>query len=781
MWIIAVLICLGWIVSLCLHEFGHAITAYWGGDKSVKEKGYLTLNPLKYTDPGVSLLMPLLILMIGGIALPGGAVYIDHQSLRDRKWESAVSVAGPFADMVIAVVLSIPFIFGWHNAILDGSGGDSWWMYIYPAIAYVINLNIFVVLINLLPIPGLDGFGIIAPWLPRQIKPRINWLYRYGIWILMGLLWFVPPLSRGLWEITFMLGNVLQVPRELIFVGSEGFRQYSVFLVLGLIGFLWIFRDKNKDQYRRGSQLVSQGKYDQALIKFDALVQRQPDNPDALFMQGYTLYCLGRYDDALTAYARALEFQPNSAQIYYYQGILYQEVADAAAAIASFTRAIQENPEDTKSWQKIAELQFAQQANTEALTAINQALELEPNQAAAWELKADILKNLHQTTEAIAAYHQAFNLNPNSTAWIKLVKLYEQIHTPAQDQTENLLAIYTRKLRLQPHNPEIWYRQGISYNKLQRPQEAATSYQQGLAYLTHQTKRHPRNPQAWLEQAKYLEKIHRHPEAETAYQQAATLLERKLQRQQQQSTAEDWYEYGLILEKIQQPTPAITAYTQAIALDPKLEQAAYQITLIHIHNQAYHQALTSCDQVLENRPTDSSMWWLRGDILIKLEKYEQAIAACDRAIKLFPEFYGFWLSRGTALYYLHQYTDAHAAYDTATQTQPESAKAWNYKALALIKLAQSATDLPVSPVFDNTKLLNDAMIALEKAIKINPNYGDAWYNQACILALQNNHYSAIIALTQAIKIEPEQYRYLAQQDQDLINLHQHPDFNKLMK
>lgn len=56
---IAVFVFLGWILSLCLHEFGHAIAAYYGGDTSVKEKGYLTLNPLKYVDPVLTLIMPI--------------------------------------------------------------------------------------------------------------------------------------------------------------------------------------------------------------------------------------------------------------------------------------------------------------------------------------------------------------------------------------------------------------------------------------------------------------------------------------------------------------------------------------------------------------------------------------------------------------------------------------------------------------------------------------------------------------------------------------------------
>ncbi len=57
----------GWIFSLCLHEFSHALVAYYGGDYTVREKGYLTFNPLKYTHPLFSILLPMLFLVLGGI------------------------------------------------------------------------------------------------------------------------------------------------------------------------------------------------------------------------------------------------------------------------------------------------------------------------------------------------------------------------------------------------------------------------------------------------------------------------------------------------------------------------------------------------------------------------------------------------------------------------------------------------------------------------------------------------------------------------------------------
>ena len=101
----------GWIFSVCLHEWSHSITAYIGGDKSVKQKGYLSFNPLAYIHPVTSILLPLIILAIGGIPLTGGAVYIDQTSITSRWMRSVVSLAGPSANIISAILFAIIWLF----------------------------------------------------------------------------------------------------------------------------------------------------------------------------------------------------------------------------------------------------------------------------------------------------------------------------------------------------------------------------------------------------------------------------------------------------------------------------------------------------------------------------------------------------------------------------------------------------------------------------------------------------------------------------------------------
>ena len=143
-----VVVIVGWVFSLCLHEFSHALLAYLGGDTTVRDTGYLTFNPLKYTHPVFSILLPLVFLLMGGIGLPGGAVYIEKWRLRSRNWVSAVSLAGPLSNLLLAVILGLVLRF----APFTTSG-------IWPGIAFLALLQVMALVLNLIPLPPFDGRG----------------------------------------------------------------------------------------------------------------------------------------------------------------------------------------------------------------------------------------------------------------------------------------------------------------------------------------------------------------------------------------------------------------------------------------------------------------------------------------------------------------------------------------------------------------------------------------------------------------------------------------------
>ena len=207
------IVLIGWIFSLCLHEFSHALVAYNGGDYTVREKGYLTFNPLKYTHPVYSILLPLIFLVLGGIGLPGGAVYIERWRIRDRLWLSAMSLAGPAANLLVAVVLGILL----RLAPVENAG-------IWPGLSFLLVLQISAVLFNLIPLPPFDGYNAIEPYLNPVIREQVDRFRGAAIWVILLLFWYVPFVADLFWGAVFSISRLLGVNWNLVVAGLQQFR-----------------------------------------------------------------------------------------------------------------------------------------------------------------------------------------------------------------------------------------------------------------------------------------------------------------------------------------------------------------------------------------------------------------------------------------------------------------------------------------------------------------------------------------------------------------------------
>lgn len=181
----------GWLVTLCLHEFAHALVAYLGGDVSVRARGYLTLNPLRYTDLAYSIVIPLILLAVGGIPLPGGAVLVQPAALRRPWFASLVSAAGPLVNLLAGAVLAVL-----SHGMTTPLGA---------ALAFLALLQFVAAVLNLLPIPGFDGFGIIEPYLSPGFRERLRPLRPWIPLAAFALLWTVPGLSAALFDAGFHL------------------------------------------------------------------------------------------------------------------------------------------------------------------------------------------------------------------------------------------------------------------------------------------------------------------------------------------------------------------------------------------------------------------------------------------------------------------------------------------------------------------------------------------------------------------------------------------------
>lgn len=266
----AILVIVLWIFSTCLHEFGHAITAYLGGDTTVKDRGYLTLNPLAYFNSATTLVLPMLMLLLGGIPLPGAAVYINTSRIRSPFWLSLTSFAGPFFSFLclIAMIIAYKVISADTMAaalptnILD---------ILRPSFALLIFLETFVLILNLIPLPPLDGWGIIEPWLPENIQIAARRNGNLGFLLIMGLMWMFPPASRFMTRVSVDVAHMAGVPRHLVFDAFDNFREYSVPLAALIIVTFIVKNIKTPEQKAKEAE---------------ALAAAQATSPDSALSEG---------------------------------------------------------------------------------------------------------------------------------------------------------------------------------------------------------------------------------------------------------------------------------------------------------------------------------------------------------------------------------------------------------------------------------------------------------------------------------------------------------------
>ena len=173
-----------WIISvafsICVHEYSHAAVANAFGDNTARYSGYLTLNPLRVM--GVT---SMICLALFGIAW--GAVPVNPWAYRKKFQPSLVSAAGPFANLALAVVFGLFFrIFS--SVSLPGSTSIAF----FAGVACHANTLLFV--FNMLPIPMLDGWGVLRPYVPamNNLSPQtLNNISTFAIIIL-----WVTPASR---------------------------------------------------------------------------------------------------------------------------------------------------------------------------------------------------------------------------------------------------------------------------------------------------------------------------------------------------------------------------------------------------------------------------------------------------------------------------------------------------------------------------------------------------------------------------------------------------------
>ena len=174
------------VFAITVHEVAHGWVASQLGDQTARLLGRLTLNPLKHVDVIGTVILPLLLLSIGGFMFGWAKpVPVDWRNLRRPRRDMAlVAAAGPGANLVMLLLWGL---FGRYLVMQQGAWGDAVTPWFYM-VGVGITINIALIVLNLLPLPPLDGSRIVAALLPPRQAAQYNRLERWGILILLVLL-----------------------------------------------------------------------------------------------------------------------------------------------------------------------------------------------------------------------------------------------------------------------------------------------------------------------------------------------------------------------------------------------------------------------------------------------------------------------------------------------------------------------------------------------------------------------------------------------------------------
>ena len=208
----AVLTLIAFVVSVSVHEFGHAFVADRLGDRLPRMQGRVTLSPLAHID-----LLGTIILPLAGPLLPGGYPLIAWGKpvqtsprnytarLSPRVGHLLVSLAGPFMNLVLAVGVSIVFVVLGKTGHLSPTAADI-------VVRYFLALNIALMFFNLIPLPPLDGAAVLSGFLPDALQFIPRTLQRYGtmLFFILFLSGFLGVVMRPAYHLVHVWADALQ-------------------------------------------------------------------------------------------------------------------------------------------------------------------------------------------------------------------------------------------------------------------------------------------------------------------------------------------------------------------------------------------------------------------------------------------------------------------------------------------------------------------------------------------------------------------------------------------
>lgn len=181
------------LIGLVVHESAHAFVAYLLGDRTAREQGRISLNPLNHIDPFGTVALPLLMLLAGGPVFAFAKpvpVYLGNLR-HPKRDEVLVSLAGPASNLLLAVLAAL-IMRGVGTADATAGMGEVAPGHLVYFLYIAIFMNLSLCFFNLIPLPPLDGSSILVPFLRGRALEQYYKVQRYSMPILLTVLYLLP-------------------------------------------------------------------------------------------------------------------------------------------------------------------------------------------------------------------------------------------------------------------------------------------------------------------------------------------------------------------------------------------------------------------------------------------------------------------------------------------------------------------------------------------------------------------------------------------------------------
>ncbi len=181
-----IVILISLLVALSLHEFMHAFVGLKLGDTTAQDEGRISFNPLRHIDPLTTVLLPIVTLILFQVPiLAAKPVPFNPDRVKwDEFGAALIAAAGPLTNLVLAII---------GGLLARGFASDPT---IFNILTIFVSLNVGIFIFNLIPIPPLDGSRVLYAFAPVKVQEFMAQLEQFGIFLVFGLVLFVPAFSQ---------------------------------------------------------------------------------------------------------------------------------------------------------------------------------------------------------------------------------------------------------------------------------------------------------------------------------------------------------------------------------------------------------------------------------------------------------------------------------------------------------------------------------------------------------------------------------------------------------